>query len=419
MSHQPGNAVGNSYAPVWVRRDLTIQSRTDYDVRNFNNPQGAVRTARNYYDIAHLLNGALWDSYFFSTLDASGRPESHAMALIDPDADGLDDPVASAANLMIRGAFNVNSTSVEAWKAFLGSTRLFNHPADSNGAAPGFPFPRSLRQPDAATLPTSGTGADSYSGYRRLSEQQLNNLAQEMVRQVRLRGPFLSLSHFVNRALGDASPSSGADDLDRRRMLTRAGALQTALDEAGINISVDGSSSGFQQLDVGQDRARLAWKNGAPRADLDGGRVSPLAPVSVDPSEPDWAVTSRDGNYGAMAGIAADRWMLWDSTATDELGFQSTGIPGWLTQADVLQAIGPSLSARSDTFRLRSYGEVRSRDGRLLARAWCEAVVQRVPDYIDPANAATDRGDALSPLNDKFGRRFEIVSFRWLSEDEI
>jgi len=419
ISHQPGNAVGNSYAPIWVRRDRTIQPRTDYDIRDFSNPQNAVRTTQHYYDLAYLLNASLWDNYFFSTMDPSGQPASPAMLPINPSMDGLVDPMASAANLMIRGAFNVNSTSVEAWKALLGSSRLFSHPADSGDDADGFPFPRSLRQTDPASLPPSGTGPDSFSGYRRITGQQLDELAEEMVRQVRLRGPFLSLSHFVNRALADASPSATTADIDRRRMLTRTGALQAAIDGVGINIPVDGSSSGFDQLDPEQDRARLAWKGGAPRADLDGGRNTPLAPLSADPGEPDWAVTSRDGNYGAMAGIAADRWMLSDPPASRELGSQSTGIPGWLTQADVLQVIGPSLSARSDTFRVRTYGEARSREGRILARAWCEAIVQRIPDYVDPVNAATDRGAALSPLNHKFGRRFEIVSFRWLSDDEI
>ncbi len=48
-----------------------------------------------------------------------------------------------------------------------------------------------------------------------------------------------------------------------------------------------------------------------------------------------------------------------------------------------------------------------------LIRVWCEAVVQRLPDYFDPANDPVDSilaGDSLSALNETFGRRFRIVA---------
>jgi len=98
-------------------------------------------------------------------------------------------------------------------------------------------------------------------------------------------------------------------------------------------------------------------------------------------------------------------------------GNTGAGAPGEVTQGDVLSAIGSFVSVRSDTFRIRSYGDARDATGRITARAHCEAIVQRIPDYIDPADAA----DA-SPLvrsNLLFGRRFMIVSFRWLSPTEI
>jgi hypothetical protein len=102
-----------------------------------------------------------------------------------------------------------------------------------------------------------------------------------------------------------------------------------------------------------------------------------------------------------------------------EQGYRSTGIPGWLTQADVLQVIGAAISARSDTFRIRTCGEAVDAAGKVIARAYCEAIVQRIPDYVDPANAATQRGTQLNALNTLHGRQFKIVSFRWLSPREI
>jgi hypothetical protein len=138
---------------------------------------------------------------------------------------------------------------------------------------------------------------------------------------------------------------------------------------------------------------------------------------NVDPSTPDWAVTSADNNYGAVASIIADRVLL--NTSKTEQGYRSTGIPGWLTQADVLQVIGPSITARSDTFRIRSYGEALDADGKTVATAYCEAIVQRGFPYIDPANTTTDRGTDLTSLNKTYGRQLSIVSFRWLSPQEI
>ena len=55
----------------------------------------------------------------------------------------------------------------------------------------------------------------------------------------------------------------------------------------------------------------------------------------------------------------------------------------------------------------------------------CEALVQRIPDYVDDTNKPWDDGDAqtsdqpLTPVNEEFGRRFKIKSFRWLDPSEI
>ena len=91
--------------------------------------------------------------------------------------------------------------------------------------------------------------------------------------------------------------------------------------------------------------------------------------------------------------------------------------PAGINQADILTPIAPIIQARSDTFVVRGYGEARSPDGtRILARAWCEAVVQRVPDYLDAAADPTETpyANLQSPVNRRFGRRIRITSFRWL-----
>jgi hypothetical protein len=101
--------------------------------------------------------------------------------------------------------------------------------------------------------------------------------------------------------------------------------------------------------------------------------------------------------------------------------YTGTGTPGWLTQADLLNGLAPFITVRSDTFTIRAYGEAKDKDDNILARSWCEAVVQRVPEWLDPdpSDNATELPQDLTPLNARFGRRFEILSFRELSNQEI
>jgi hypothetical protein len=101
-----------------------------------------------------------------------------------------------AAYSLIHGAFNVNSTSVAAWEAFLGGNRNLSVDYAQNGgsdSANGTPFPQ-------GTSPSApGNGADTYwSGFSRLTDSQITRLAEEIVEEVKLRGPFMSLADFVN-----------------------------------------------------------------------------------------------------------------------------------------------------------------------------------------------------------------------------
>ncbi len=415
VGHQPGNAVGNSYATPFVKRMQTIQSRSNLTLIGKDSPTAFNTTPMNYYDLSYLLNAALWDGYYFSAIPQSGAPipENPALVSLQPqlDSPGLRDAKLASSHLMIDGAFNVNSTNKQAWKALLAGSKHLKHPADGAATSGDALYPRSLEQTSSSASPPTGETADSYSGFRRLTDAQLDALADEMVRQVRLRGPFLSLSHFVNRSVVD---------ITRDKVQSRAGALQVALDESGANISIAGTKNVFSDVTVGEDRLNIQANGGAPRADLDGPRS--YSYQEPNPREPVWATSSKDLNPGTIGGILADRPMLTTPNLRNEQGYRSTGIPGWVTQADILQVIGPALAARSDTFRIRTYGEALDTEGNVTGKAWCEAVVQRMPEYVDPEeNAPVDRGAELSgsAVNQKFGRRFNIVSFRWLSPNEI
>jgi hypothetical protein len=97
----------------------------------------------------------------------------------------------------------------------------------------------------------------------------------------------------------------------------------------------------------------------------------------------------------------------------------------FLTQGDIMTALAPVLFPRSDTFVIRTYGEaVNPTTNVTEGRAWCEAVAQRVPDYFDSSAATGDAAEVApvaltSTINQSFGRRFKIISFRWLTRSDI
>ena len=64
--------------------------------------------------------------------------------------------------------------------------------------------------------------------------------------------------------------------------------------------------------------------------------------------------------------------------------------------------------------------EAKDAAGKVIARSWCEAVVQRMPDYLDPADSAeTEHKNLTSNVNQTFGRRFQIITFQWLPRKAV
>jgi hypothetical protein len=317
-------------------------------------------TADGTQDFDYLLNQALWDGYFFSTVPGTGEALPSALPnrrlIYHRQGSGLPELSAvrnydtAAAHLLINGPFNINSTSVAAWQALFaslnGQIRVWADPetgtVHTETVTSAF-----LRGPAVNGGPNEG-----WRGYRSLSAAEVRSLATAVVDRIRAHGPFRSLAEFVNHSL--------TGTIEDARL---SGLLQSALDR-----TVNPPSS-------------LA--------------PAPGLPVLAGPSP-------------ALAWPAASQ------------GHVSTLAPGWLSQADLLAVLGPVLTARSDTFLVRAYGDaVNPATGVTEGRAWCEAVVQRVPDYVDASDPAEAAAGALSATNRIYGRRFEIVRFRWLSAAEV
>jgi hypothetical protein len=253
----------------------------------------------------------------------------------------LQSAANSARYQLIRGAFNINSTSISAWKAVLGSKITgWKH---SGSAAGGIALDNAFFRTEhgaqqrtalSGTIPPLPATADlatltdaqllGATG-RQLSAADVTNLATEIVRLLKTPPygqPFVSLAQFVN-----------------------SGLIQTAIDNIGLNNTLGSSGAGDVQL-----------------------------------------------KYTAAG----------------------------LTQADVIACIAPYMAARSDTFVVRAYGDVQNpATGGIEGRAWCEATVQRLPDLVSASAAVVATVINPPPATNPFGRRFKIISFRWLSLDDL
>lgn len=408
--HFQNHAIANSFAspglpPVAIRETSfpfhlgqyfpwqggDIAGRT-YDDRSwFNSADYVIQGAPALVvDRSYAANHLLFDEYFFSSMAAQEGPvfEKYGTrralrAVVDDFFSGRKPlPVAayrpykvaesasgdtasqltgrtgatataylkSASLLMVDGGFNINSTSVPAWTAVLSAANrkrpvFMNRDSQLSGQDRG-DFVVS-RNPNPST--GDATEASRWLGYRELDEDEIRQLAEAVVRQVKKRGPFRSLGEFVNRRRTTDEE------------MAKYGALQAALEDP--------------EVDINRDYRGTA--NEITAADIAG------------------------ANYKFPAAALGSRYQ---------------GTPAYINQADLLTPIAPIMQARSDTFVIRGYGEARSADGQdIIARAWCEAVVQRVPDYVDSSELPEIARDQLkSQANRLFGRRFLMKSFRWL-----
>jgi hypothetical protein len=301
---------------------------------------------------------------------AAAQTTSGADKLFDDYANKADSWKTIASRLEVEGMFNVNSTSVKAWRALLGHARdqktpLVTPTGDVLSGKEDYAFSRSAVAGDteAKTIGTSGgfSACAEFAGYRILDGAVLDRFAEEIVKQVRARGPFLSLAEFVNRQLTSAS------DPEKRAL---AGTIQAALNA----LASDGAVNPYAVIQSGSKPSV----------------ADPLPVGSAQYQFPEAAV-----------------------------GHNAYGLPGWTRQADVLRPIAPILSARDDTFTIRAYGDARDAAGNIIARATCEATVRRTRDYVDPSDAPDITTLPKAAANITFGRRYQIISFRWLNNTEI
>ena len=385
FSYEPSYIAANSYANPRIPLDKWTASISD----SFSTPDRGLSALKisgsfNLYDSSYLVNETLWDSYTFTTIpqandnygggdvsntDFAGlmkrsillpnpRYIPYAPAGSKFDAATLKQVGTATAgsffhnagHLMVDGAFNINSTSVDAWEAFLSGT--YKLPVARISAAgtliSGFTPSDSVRFPRCARnfgdgMKTTNIDDSYWTGFRELTQTEVRAIATTLVGEIKKRGPFLTLGSFINRSLKNDETG-------------RSGPLQAALDQT-VNKNLDND---FEE----------------------------------------------SADTGKFPNIAANNT-------------QGAGFPGQLLQGDVLQALGPYMTVRSDTFTIRGYGDARDSAGNITATAWCEAVVQRQLEPMTPSTTAKPLLEELANPTSPFGRTFRIVKFRWLNPTEV
>ena len=80
----------------------------------------------------------------------------------------------------------------------------------------------------------------AWNGIRELTDEQINRLAEEMARQVKLRGPFLNMSEFINRRFDNSNGTVEGTSI-AKRTLSMASAIQSAIDWDEFNMGFDGT----------------------------------------------------------------------------------------------------------------------------------------------------------------------------------
>lgn len=389
------NALSSTYLPNFLQ---PVASSAVSPLMDTSKVRQSGLASYDLLDHSWLANHALYDSFYFSTARAAdGEPAAERFASFLRGAEPLDNQCYGgwmpsgrtaeeisaklfpgseasadawqkiAAYQMVKGAFNVNSTSELAWKAMLSSLRDTPLPVlwasslqpeylkEKGAPVTGLSMPlaglASRANPDPLKIDNKRT--NEWNGFRTLNSKELDELAKRIVEEVRSRGPFLSMSEFVNRRLGSNDE------------MTRGGALHVALEKSKVNDAVFGDMVPVQEKDVADP---LVYNYATPQA------------ATGNPAE---------------------------------------GAPGWISQGDLLQILEPRATVRGDTFIIRACGQALDDKGKVVARAYAEAVVQRTPAFVDAAAAPETAMADLTEANRRFGRSFRIVSFRWVQPKEL
>ena len=387
MVWQPATSFGESWAPPFLKREEIVNDT--YKVMHDN----------ELIDISYMLNASMWDRFYMSTIPQGDlknpfagmrMPNTrHVLKKLPTNASELysskEALEKSAAYVAVDGPFNVNTTSYEAWRAFLsgmlGTTKKSltegNYPAKIEPDSPAdylMPNPGNLNtalKPESNDLEFSfrDTGVG-----RSISEAELDELTREIVAEVKRRAPFFNLADFVNRRLMTASEAQDEDKTYQSLM----GTIAAAISRTAENYNT-------KKPTVFNSDYRFERKNPEARKDL----LTFMAEEKPEFTEQS-AMAPKGKSFRRFAGLRGAQ----------------------LLQSQILTGMAPFITVRGDTFTIRAYGEHKNVMTGTTSKAYCEAIVQRSSEPVEASD------DIIAPEG-AFGRRFNVVSFRWLTPAEL
>ncbi|MDR2981361.1 MAG: hypothetical protein LBV12_03840 [Puniceicoccales bacterium] len=121
----------------------------------------------------------------------------------------------------------------------------------------------------------------------------------------------------------------------------------------------------------------------------------------------------------AESGVLAEALKKSGCNAPAVLGEAIPAVsPLKLNPGDILESLLPLATVRGDTFKVRVKGASLSHLGKLQSVANAEVIIQRLPEFCDDSQSAMTSMKDLNPGNRHLGRRFHIISWRWLDSDE-
>ena len=337
----------------------------------------------------------------------------------------LGDPRRIAGTILTDGTFNVNSTSVDAWAALLATAKR-NVMGAATELLPGTDknarFPRAVRA-DAAdyNYKTAFNDKKAWTGLATLDDAQIKLLAKSIVEETRMR---IRYNHRYQYGISTAVSN-----------------VHYVIMNRGVEVPLPyiGLAQFVNRFNCGQYPNQVAWQgclqNAILRADVDGANLSNRSsPLTAAPAYDASKLTVSPANSGP--GLIPYTFKPANVVATDprtgtNKSHSLRAAPTSLMQSDILEAVGSSLSTRSDTFVIRCYGEATDPldQTRTLSGCWIEAVVQRIPEFCDPSQppetevAKLTDGQLHNPLlnqiNRTLGRRFVILSTRTLTQKDL